>query len=84
MMLISVVEGDFHRYKYVVYFFNLEEHRYQGYLALSDMLNLPNKAGLNIAAMDFELSADAKSLRVVADDQAYLITEKHQEWSLAT
>ena len=34
--------------------------------------------------MDFELNTDAKSLRVVADDQAYLITEKHQEWSLAT
>jgi hypothetical protein len=39
--------------------------------------------GLATAVMDFEIGAEGKSIKVVADDQVYFLIERHNKWSLA-
>lgn len=38
LLLIALVEGSFNKYKYTLYYYNLRERSYKGYLRLSDML----------------------------------------------
>lgn len=34
--------------------------------------------------MDFDVAADGKSIKVVVEDQVYLLVEKHSKWSPTT
>ena len=80
--MVSQVEGDFHKYSYTLYIYNLRENQYVGFLKLSEILGLKPQHGLKIAAMDFELSSDGKQLTVLAEDQVYQLSEKHSKWKM--
>lgn len=55
LLIISLVQGEFNKYKYYLNFYNLEQARFIGFLRVSDALKIALLQGEAVQPMDFKL-----------------------------
>ena len=75
------MEGDYNSFRYVLYFFSVDENKYEGFVHLSKVIALPCLRKNDILPMDFQL-VDGDMLTVVASDKCYTLRKKHGLWHL--
>ena len=78
--MTCLVEGDYDNFRYVLYFFSIDDNKYEGFVRLSELIALPCLRKNDILPMDFHLQDDM--LIVVASDKSYTLRKKHGLWHL--